>query len=116
MRSRLYFPLAIRPVRLVLFALTVVLIGGGQGEADPSSRTACETGDGGLELSEGFCPIVVADTLGPDDLWLLNQNMNWAVEDGRFEVRVGRSSQDIRLQSAFHISNTATFVGPPINH
>lgn len=116
MRSRLYFPLAIRPVRLVLFALTVVLIGCGQGEADPSSRTACETGDGGLKLSEGFCAIMVGDTLGPDDLRLLSQNMNWAAEDGRFEVRVGRSSQDIRLQSAFHITNTATFGGPLTNH
>ncbi len=55
-------------------------------------------------------------TLGPEDLRLLDENMNWAVEAGRFEVRVGRSSQDIRLQSAFQITSTATVGGPPTDH
>lgn len=55
-------------------------------------------------------------TLGPKDFRLLDQNMNWAVESGRFEVRIGRSSQDIRLQSSFQITNTATFGGPPTDH
>ncbi|MFP4229382.1 MAG: glycoside hydrolase family 3 N-terminal domain-containing protein, partial [Salinivenus sp.] len=40
----------------------------------------------------------VTMTLGSEDLRLLDRNMRWTVEQGRFEVRVGRSSEDIRLQ------------------
>ncbi len=68
-----------------------------------------------LSLDPGETQTVTM-TLGPDDLRLLDRNMNWAVGEGRFEVRVGRSSRDIRLQSAFQITNTATFGGPPTNH
>ncbi|MFB6099491.1 MAG: glycoside hydrolase family 3 N-terminal domain-containing protein [Salinibacter sp.] len=55
----------------------------------------------------------VSMTLGPKDLRLLDRDMNWTVEAGTFEVRVGRSSQDIRLQSTFRITTTASFGGPP---
>ncbi len=58
----------------------------------------------------------VTETLTHEDLWLLDRDMNWTVEEGTFEVRVGRSSQDIRLQSSFQITNTASFGSPPIDH
>lgn len=40
----------------------------------------------------------VTFTLKPDDLALLDRNMNWVVEPGEFEIRVGSSSTDIRLR------------------
>jgi beta-glucosidase len=36
-------------------------------------------------------------TLTPEDLQLLDRNMRWTVEPGEFEIRIGASSQDIRL-------------------
>ncbi|MDW7691177.1 glycoside hydrolase family 3 N-terminal domain-containing protein [Flammeovirgaceae bacterium SG7u.111] len=41
--------------------------------------------------------------LHPDDLVLLDKNMNWTVEPGTFKVMVGSSSEDIRLSGAFEI-------------
>ena len=38
-------------------------------------------------------------TIKPDDLALLDKNMNWTVEPGKFKIMVGSSSEDIRLQS-----------------
>lgn len=35
--------------------------------------------------------------LTPDDLQLLDRHMQWAVEPGKFDIKVGASSQDIRL-------------------
>ena len=40
-------------------------------------------------------------TLKPADLELLDRNMEWTVESGTFEVRVGASSEDIRLKKKF---------------
>ncbi|MET4082757.1 beta-glucosidase [Pedobacter sp. UYP30] len=39
--------------------------------------------------------------LKPDDLALLDKNMNWTVEPGAFEVRIGQSSEDIKLKKEF---------------
>jgi len=43
--------------------------------------------------------------LKPDDLAILDKNMNWTVEPGRFEVRIGSSSEDIRLKKEFDIKD-----------
>jgi beta-glucosidase len=44
-------------------------------------------------------------TLKPDDLALLDRNMNWALEPGEFEVFIGSSSEDIRLKRTFIVEN-----------
>jgi beta-glucosidase len=41
--------------------------------------------------------------LKPEDLELLDANMNWVVEPGTFKVMVGSSSQDIRQTGEFEI-------------
>ncbi|MDB5014586.1 MAG: glycosyl hydrolase family 3, partial [Daejeonella sp.] len=42
-------------------------------------------------------------TLHPDDLALLDKNMNWTVEPGMFEIKIGSSSEDIRLKQEIEI-------------
>ena len=45
----------------------------------------------------------VVFTLHPDDLALLDKNMVWRVEPGKFQVMIGSSSTDIRLKQEFTI-------------
>jgi beta-glucosidase len=45
----------------------------------------------------------VTFTLHPDDLALLDKNMNWTVEPGTFQVWIGSSSQDIKLKKGFTV-------------
>ena len=44
-------------------------------------------------------------TLHPDDLALLDKNMNWTVEPGKFQVMIGHSSEDIKLKKAFVVED-----------
>ena len=43
----------------------------------------------------------VSFTLLPEDLEILDRNMEWTVEPGEFEVRIGASSTDIKLKDTF---------------
>lgn len=45
----------------------------------------------------------VSFTITQQDLELLDKNMNWTVEPGDFEVRIGASSEDIRLTKTFKV-------------
>lgn len=47
----------------------------------------------------------VSFTLLPEDLQILDRQMQWTVEPGEFEVRIGASSSDIRLKDVFVIKN-----------
>ncbi|HEY4208556.1 MAG TPA: glycoside hydrolase family 3 N-terminal domain-containing protein [Puia sp.] len=42
-------------------------------------------------------------TIHPDDMSLLDKNMNWTVEPGKFQVWIGASSADIKLKKEFEI-------------
>ncbi|MEO3406530.1 glycoside hydrolase family 3 N-terminal domain-containing protein [Mucilaginibacter sp. CAU 1740] len=42
-------------------------------------------------------------TLHPDDLALLDKNMNWTVEPGKFTVMIGSSSVDLKLKKEFEV-------------
>lgn len=42
-------------------------------------------------------------TLHPDDLEILDKNMNWTVEPGTFKIMIGSSSVDIRLSKQFEV-------------
>jgi len=44
--------------------------------------------------------------LQAEDLMLLDTKMQWVVEPGDFDVLVGASSNDIRLESSFKIKQT----------
>lgn len=46
----------------------------------------------------------VSFTLKPEDLALLNRDMKWVVEHGKFNVMVGSSSSDIRLEGSFNVN------------
>jgi beta-glucosidase len=43
--------------------------------------------------------------LGPEELSLLDRDMRWIVEPGKYEVRIGSSSKDIRQTGTFEIKN-----------
>jgi len=43
-------------------------------------------------------------TLHPDDLSILDKNMNWTVEPGKFMVMIGSSSEDIKLTKEFEVT------------
>ncbi|RZK74423.1 MAG: beta-glucosidase, partial [Pedobacter sp.] len=43
--------------------------------------------------------------LNSDDLALLDKNMNWTVEPGKFKVMIGSSSEDIKLEAEFTVVN-----------
>jgi beta-glucosidase len=45
----------------------------------------------------------LAFTLGPQEMGLWDKDMRFTVEPGTFTVRVGASSQDIRLEGHFAI-------------
>lgn len=45
----------------------------------------------------------VTFTLLPEDLQILDRHMEWTVEPGEFEVRIGASSSDIRLKEVFEV-------------
>lgn len=45
----------------------------------------------------------VSFTLLPEDLQILDRHMEWTVEPGEFEVRIGTSSTDIKLKDTFVI-------------
>jgi beta-glucosidase len=41
--------------------------------------------------------------LGPEHLALLDRNLKWVVEPGKFQVMVGSSSKNIHLTGAFEV-------------
>ena len=41
--------------------------------------------------------------IGPEDLQILDKDMNWTVEPGEFEVRIGSSSTDTRLKGSIFV-------------
>lgn len=45
----------------------------------------------------------VAFTLKPEDFHLLDRNMNWIIEPGTFEIRIGKSSEDIKFSKLIEI-------------
>jgi beta-glucosidase len=47
----------------------------------------------------------VAFTLKPEDFHLLDRNMNWVIEPGIFEIRIGANSEDIKLKTQLEINN-----------
>ena len=46
--------------------------------------------------------------LTPEDLQLLNQNMEWEVVPGTFEIMIGSSSIDIKLRGEFEITGSTS--------
>jgi beta-glucosidase len=51
-------------------------------------------------------------TLTPEDMQMLDRNMNWTVEPGWFNLMLGSSSRDTRLQGRFEILSTDVISQP----
>ena len=49
-------------------------------------------------------------TVKPEDLQILDKNMNWTVEPGEFEIMLGASSRDIRLKETVNVKLEDTVV------
>jgi beta-glucosidase len=41
--------------------------------------------------------------IGPEQMVMLDKDMNWTVEPGEFELRIGSSSEDIRLKETLTV-------------
>lgn len=67
----------------------------------------------------GFCRVTLMPgekkrvhfTFRPDRMAYLNRDMQWQAERGEIRVRIGASSEDIRLEGAFRIEKTAVIEG-----
>lgn len=67
----------------------------------------------------GFCRISLAPgeskrvrfTLHPSQLAFLDGDMRWKIEKGRFTLRVGGSSEDVRAEAAFEVTENAWIDG-----
>lgn len=55
-----------------------------------------------IHLAPGEAKTVTFE-LAPRHLQMLNRDMEWVVEPGRFRIMVGRSSKDIRLRGALQV-------------
>ena len=67
----------------------------------------------------GFCRVflnagkkkTVQFTLHPSQLAFLDKDMRWKIEKGDFDVRIGASSEDIRLEGVFRVTEDAWIDG-----
>lgn len=67
----------------------------------------------------GFCRVhlrpgekkTVRFSLRPSQLAFLDKDMRWKIENGEFSVRIGTSSEDIRLESHFSVKEDAWIDG-----
>ncbi len=67
----------------------------------------------------GFCRVsldagekkTVRFTLDPSQLAFLDKDMRWKIEKGDFDIRVGASSEDIRLEGVFRVTKDAWIDG-----
>lgn len=66
-----------------------------------------------LKQLKGFCRTALAAgeekevvfTLGPEELMLFGAEEQWVVEPGEFDIMIGASSEDIRLEGEFRIQD-----------
>lgn len=49
--------------------------------------------------------------VSPSQMAFLDEGMRWKIEAGQIEVKIGASSQDIRLQGAFRIAEDCWIEG-----
>ncbi len=106
-------PASIRPGAKVQISLEVKNIGKREGKETIQLYIQDELGSVTTPVKQlrGFQKIVLAPnekqsvsfTLGPEDLSLLDQNLQWIVEPGDFKIMVGSSSADIRLEGKLQV-------------